>query len=552
MRQLFSSFFLFLIIAVTPIFANQILEDIEAKKWAASTLDTLSIDEKIGQLLICGVFPQSADAQKEGILQHPIVYVEEAIEKYHVGSLLFKYSWTPESLRQRLSYFQSLSTIPLLTMQDLEWGLNMRHPGEAKLPYNITLGAIQDDKLIYKCAKKIAHQTKALGLDLNLAPVVDVNTNPQNPIIGSRSFGQDPLNVAIKASIFISSMQKNGIATCAKHFPGHGDTSQDSHVELCKVDKSLDEIQKTSLIPFKKAIESGVKCIMTAHITVPSVDALPATLSQKWIQGILRSEMNFDGIVITDDFAMKAIDNHYSIEKASVLAFKAGCDLIMSSTEIPKTFSALKKAYNEGVITEEEINDKVRKILAFKYLCKQQKAKGRTESISIDSLNAKLYENAITTINSPSFLNHQSCIYVQIGNQTSGMLHDELKKVIPKLASAYLGPISSQGERAYTLRKLKSYDSHVICLCGLNRNASQNYGISPDTEIFIDELEKSFPHAIFVVFATPYTLSFFHPDTSVVLAYEDQKEAHVAVAKVLLRIKKAKGLLPVVPMRKRN
>ena len=311
----------------------------------------MSLEEKIGQLFIIG-----ASSEVEGDYQK----AEEYITKHNVGGVLFVGKgglWQQQ--RELTQHFQSISKIPLFIAFDGETGLGFRLSNVKSFPKNRQLADIKDEHVLFLIGREIGRQCRVMGITMNFAPVVDVNTNPNNPIIGDRSFGDDPIKVAEKALQVMKGMQSRGILTCAKHFPGHGDTSVDSHIDLPVVDHM-------ELYPFQQLINKGVDCVMVAHLKVLGYEDPVSSLSQPIVTKLLKKEMRFKGLVIPDALNMKALTNYYSNGEIAVQAFLAGNDILLYPEDFLEAVSAIQAAVNQGVISEEDIDKRVSRILEIK------------------------------------------------------------------------------------------------------------------------------------------------------------------------------------------
>lgn len=329
-----------------------------------SFLATMSLDEKIGQMIMAGV---------EGTI--PTKQTTNLIEDYKVGGVIF-FSKNFTSYRQSIDLvngikrINSINKIPLLLSVDQEGGRVTRLPGLEKLPTNKDIGLQNNVELSSQIGTILAQELEAYGLNMNYAPVVDVNSNPKNPVIGDRSFGDNPALVSKLGIQTMKAMQDEHIIPVIKHFPGHGDTEADSHLELPRIDKSLKELHEIELVPFIDAIEEGADVVMVAHILFDKLDSkYPSSMSKPIITDLLRKELNFDGVVITDDMMMKAIAGNYGIGEAAVQSVKAGSDIILISGEyedIVSTIKALKSAVENGEISNERIDDSVKRILSLK------------------------------------------------------------------------------------------------------------------------------------------------------------------------------------------
>lgn len=339
-----------------------------SENWAEKTLSTLSLDEKIGQLFMPPACPLRGEDHKSDWAT--------LLEKLHVGSAILKYS-DPVTQVKFLESLHKASKIPLLISADAEWGLAMRMKDTAAFPKNGILGAIGDFDLIFQVGAEIGRQAKRVGIHLNFAPVADVNTNPDNPIIGIRSFGDDPNHVASCVAAMVRGLQSAGILACAKHFPGHGDTTVDSHSALPVVAHSRKRLDSVEFVPFRRACSERVGAIMSGHLLVSAIDPeRPATLSPLCIEGLLRNEFGFEGLIITDALNMRAFSE--TPEEIAVQAFQAGCDLLLYgdhlapnidkilNEDIPKAWGALKRGFEAGTLSMERLNASVLRILRAK------------------------------------------------------------------------------------------------------------------------------------------------------------------------------------------
>lgn len=524
-------------------------------KWAKMKLASMSLDEKIGQLFIVGAYSNSEDAVGEGQTAQPIEYVEEMIEKYHVGGVLFKCRWNPLLERHYVTHFQNLSSTFLFTMQDLEWGLEMRMSTALRFAKNMTLGAVQNTKLIYELGKEIGREAKIVGINVNLAPCVDVNSNPENPIIGDRSFGSNPASCGLRGQAYMEGLMESGVVACAKHFPGHGNTDKDSHLLLPVIKSTKSELQNCDLIPFKSLIEAGVPLVMTAHIVLSdesgvSDNGLPATFSKKIVTTLLKEELGFQGLCITDDLLMKSIADTYGPKAAPVLAFKAGCDLIISSKDIAESSAAIKAAIGKE-IKEEELNARVLKILQLKewLLRRQIPPSPPLFSKKAKELKYKLYESAICWQNPQN--NFQSAAAIQIGGGDISPFNVALG-----LDSFYLGSDSTQKERQKLAAQIDSYPSYVVPIFDLtrkyivavsntNRPTTDFWGLKTSTRDFIELLREKHKPILFVIFGSPYLKKFFYEDDSILFAFEDDPDAQKAASDIILNEKTAQGVLPI-------
>ncbi len=338
-------------------------------------ISELSLDEKIGQLIMIAAI-SAPDLNPNYMHPNPYhldpAYTKNMITHYHVGGVIFLGAGTPQQQIAVTHTLQSIATHPLLIGLDAEWGLSMRHVKDViRFPRASTLGTLapNNENLIYEIGKEIGNHCAALGVHINFAPVADVNSNPNNPIINARSFGTSPQHVADAATLFMHGMQAAGILTCAKHFPGHGDTSFDSHRTFGTLSHSKKRLQKIELPPFQALIDHGVDSVMIAHLAVPALAEkanIPATTSHKIITHLLRENMNFTGLVITDGLGMRGITNLYNSAQVAVKALKAGVDLLLCPVDVPQAIEGIKHALQNGQLSESELDSHVERVLQAK------------------------------------------------------------------------------------------------------------------------------------------------------------------------------------------
>lgn len=360
-----------------------------AEETIEERIANMTLDEKIGQLMMVGVDGEKFSND-----------MNDLIQKEKVGGIILlpKNISSAEQTVQLLNDLKNaneVNDIPLFLSVDEEGGTISRLPNEFDgLPTTREIGAMNDPDFSYEVGQFLAEQVKSFGYNMNMAPVLDVDSNPDNPVIGDRSFGSDAKIVANLGIETMKGMQEGKVISVVKHFPGHGDTSVDSHSSLPILDAGLERLRSLELIPFKKAIEEGADAVMTAHILFPKIDsAHPATLSHKVITGILRDELQFDGVVITDDLTMGAIRTSYSAGQAAVRAFLAGHDILLICHEYDNYYmaiQAMKEAVTSGRITEEQVDESVKRILKLKE--KYKLTDQPVESIDVDKINENLHE----------------------------------------------------------------------------------------------------------------------------------------------------------------
>ena len=327
--------------------------------WADSVFAKMTLDEKIGQLFNIAAYSNKDEEHKKELL--------ELIEKYKIGGLTF-FQGGPVRQAHLTNIYQEASTIPLMIAIDGEWGLSMRLDSTIKYPWQMTLGAIQDDSLIYEMGLQVAEQFRRLGVHVNFAPVVDVNNNPENPVIFARSFGEDKKNVARKGISYMKGMQDGRLLANAKHFPGHGDTDADSHVTLPIVNHSRDRIDSVELYPFKQIINEGIGSMMTAHLYLPQLtkNKKASSLTTEVVDTLLKQDLGFQGLIFTDGLNMGGVSKYQTSEEIDLQALVAGNDVLLLSQDVPKALDLIKTALEDGRLKQEAIDRSVMKILKAK------------------------------------------------------------------------------------------------------------------------------------------------------------------------------------------
>lgn len=528
-------------------------------------LKQLTLEAKIGQLFIISVNnddnlinEKSHDSSQEKIInvkeeKKSKLAIEDIIKKYNIGGVHFVGYGKLENCKRAIKFVQSHTKIPLLISQDFEWGLTMRLKDALNFPKNMTLGAIEDNQLIYEMGKEIGRQCNLLGVHINYSPVVDVNTNPNNPIIGYRSFGHDKEDVAKKGIEMVCGLQDAGIIACAKHFCGHGDTDVDSHLDLPIIRHDIKRLQDIELYPFKRVIKAGVKSIMSAHIQVPALDAgenMPITLSKYVMTDILQKELGFNGLIITDALNMKGITKYFKSGEAEVQAFLAGNDILLMSVDIEQGINAIKTAILDGKINLEELDRRVLKILKAKESLGLFDKKTENKKFSYTGfhtpegkyLKRKLFYSAITLVkddnNNIPLKEKNKIALLQIGGLNKNANYKQLMQYYHDLSYFYF-------DNNLNIEKLNNYETIIISLFDLNKFAEQNFGINQIALNFLDKLLKTNKKIILTIFGNAYSLKLFNNFDSIIMAYEDDDDAQIGAAKVISGRLKAVGKLPI-------
>lgn len=516
------------------------------KQWVDSLYSEMTLDEKIGQLFMVDVFSKDP---REDILK--------LIEQYHIGGIIFSKGGPFRQARLTNSY-QAISKYPLMIAMDAEWGLAMRLDSTYAFPWNMTLGAIKDTTVVKDVALQIAKHNKRLGVHINFAPVVDINTNPKNPIIGNRSFGEDKYNVTEKAKIFVEAFEEVGILSSAKHFPGHGDTDTDSHKTLPSLQFSVERLDSIELYPFKQLTKTNLSSMMVAHLNVPALEPqsnLPTSLSKYVVTGLIKEKLGFEGLVFTDALNMKGVSDFDKPGEIDLQAFMAGNDILLISEDIPVAVKKLKKAYKKEIITENRLAYSVKKILYAKYKAGLANYKPiETEKLAED-LNDKKNEaiymeamaNAISVIKNNAGilpfknLDTQRLAYLKMGEDTN--------KEFFKLLNRYnqVDSINSELLLSEKIDLLTKYDKIVIGHHTSNTSPWRPYQFTEKELVALHEISLQIP-VILVNFASPYALKDIKSTVNIkaiVQAYQNSDLAQSAAAQILFGARPAKGKLPV-------
>jgi beta-glucosidase-like glycosyl hydrolase/CubicO group peptidase (beta-lactamase class C family) len=543
---------------VSSSFTDPISPQDKEDQWVNELYKALSLDEKIGQLFMVRAF--SHDDPKH------ISTIESYLKKYHLGGLCF-FQGSPEKQIELVNNYQKISNTPLLIAIDAEWGLGMRFKNVAfSFPRQLTLGAIQDNSLIYEMGRKVAEHCKRIGIHVNFAPVVDINNNPRNPVINDRSFGEDKFNVAAKSYAYMRGLQDGGIIACAKHFPGHGDTDVDSHHDLPVINHDMRRIDSLELFPFKVLSYQGIKSMMVAHLNVPNIDSeknIPTTLSKNAVTNILKKQLEFEGLIFTDALDMKGVTKHFAKGEVSVKAFLAGNDVLLLPEDVPKAFETFKKQYLEGKIPEERLEESVKKILRAKYRLDLSLkpedlplANTLTDLNDVESkvLNSRLIENALTLVsNKDALLPFKSINDKKYGSLSIGSTQ---KTNFQSRLDSYATFEHFQVEKAISPSKfsllksqLKNKDIVVVGLHDMSKYASKNFGISKESLKLIQEL-SAYTRVVVVIFGSPYSLKYFGDSNWTLVAYSDDKVTQDLTAQALFGAIPIKGKLPVTASEK--
>lgn len=577
----------------------QYKSSLPATQWVDSVYHSLSKKQRIAQLMIIRAHSNKGQGHVDSVTAD--------IEKYNVGGLCF-FQGGPVRQAVLTNRYQSVAKTPLLVTIDGEWGLGMRLDSVTNFPHQMMMGAVADASLIYETGKAIGLQCKRLGIHLNFAPVVDINNNPDNPVINDRSFGEDKYKVALFGVQYMKGMQDEGIIACAKHFPGHGDVTVDSHNDLPVITKSREQLDSLELYPFKQMIKAGVKSMMVAHLFIPTLDTVshqPTSLSYNAVTGLLHNELGFKGLTITDGLEMKGVTKYYPSGEASVQSLIAGNDLLCLPEDIKGSIKKIKKAIRKGKINKNDFEARVKKVLLAKYEA------GLYEKSIVDTVNlvndlnkntahikAIIAENSITVLklsdkdllplrgNETQFskplqvfpnngieispANVPPVANVVGENTNNGKVGKPLQVLSPVKTIAYIGigidkpnafadrlqqvwgaSVFTFGKKDSTakadsiLALLAQYDRVIIGVHNYSRRPANRFGISPQAYNLINNIQSK-TKAITFVFGNPYAIKNISGTAkNLVACYEDDEATQAAAIDLLSGNISAKGKLPV-------
>lgn len=535
-------------------------------EWAEKTLQEMTLDEKVGQLFMIAGYVDQEYAARETENPRIIEEIESYVKEYAIGGigLVGPSSSTKQVIL--LNRYQGMSKYPLLIAQDFEWGLSMRLTDGMRFPKNITLGALRDNSLLYEMGKEIGRQGKLVGVQMNLSPDMDVNIEPENPVINVRSFGSSPQEVALKGIAMIRGLQDADMIASAKHFPGLGDITTDPHLALpinLSDKKRLEEIE---LYPFQEAVKAGVLSIQTDHVLMPALEPdakLPSSLSPNIVQGILKDKIGFRGLVLSGALRMKALSDNWSQEEIALKAFVAGSDMLLMPKDFPRAFQAIKTAVIEGKINGKALDERVLKILKLKEQSKLHlnrtlplPTQDQLHTPEAKALKQRLYQAVVAVVKDENKLlpitsTPQSPVaYVQIGGEANSPLYNALKAKLDIqpyfLALDYDDPtfISQLEKHSKVIVALFPLDARRIAqirLLNLEKRLEELkhfriHGVQPATVKLIEKLQALNSKSCVAFFGNPFGLPFVQNFSSLINGFEDDPEAQAAAAQLLLGV----------------
>ncbi|MGN6435398.1 MAG: glycoside hydrolase family 3 N-terminal domain-containing protein [Agriterribacter sp.] len=555
--------FLFCCLIVSASSLSQRTSQLPAQQWVDSVFNTLNDDEKIAQLMIVRLSSINATTRKVTFYDAEVL---DAVNKYNIGGICL-FQGGPITQANYVNQMQAAAKTPLLICIDGENGLGMRMDSVVSLPRQMMMGAVQDPKLIYDYGKWVGEQCRREGIQVNYAPVVDINNNPANPVINDRSFGENKYRVAELGTQYMKGMQDAGIMACAKHFPGHGDVAVDSHYDLPVINKSREQLDSLELYPFRELIKAGVGSVMIAHLFIPAIDntANRATsISKNNVTGLLRNEVGYNGLTFTDALEMQGVKKFFPDGKASAESLIAGNDMLCLPGDIPGSIEEIKKAIRKKDLSWEQVNASVKKVLLAKYNYGLSNWQSVNTHNLTENLNARtneirksIAENALTGLRNEDNIipllpgqvskitgKAQRVAYLGIGISSDNAFARQMRSNYN--ADAFYFTYKEDAGRIATLAATLQtrYDVVVIGIHAYNRFPANNFGISSAAIQLLQQVQ-ALPAAVTFVFGNPYAIKNFCGARNIVACYEDDAITHQAAADVLKGAIATKGKLPV-------
>lgn len=523
-----------------------------SEDWVDSVYNSLSDKQKIAQMFMVAAYSNLNESHYQDL--------EALIKEYNIGGLLFMQGGPGRQINL-INRYQKAALTPLLIGMDLEYGLGMRLDSTLSYPKQMTLGAIQNEQYIYNFGAEIARQCKLIGVHVNFAPVLDINSNSGNPVIGMRSFGESKLEVTAKGKAYMKGLQDHGIIANAKHFPGHGDTDKDSHYSLPIIKHDQSRLEQTELYPFKSLMDHDLMSIMIAHMHIPAIDStenMPTTLSKKLVTGWLKEKLNFEGLIFTDALNMKAVTRHFPSEKVNLMAVKAGNDVLLFPEDVPNGIKVILKSIRKGEISWERIESSVKKILRAKYWSGLHEFKPLDHRYILDRLNTpnakllqqKLYEKAITIAKNAGGalplrnLETQSFASLSIGAQPINIFQTTLNKYVNFDQFNIKSQERSIEKYEQLYQKLKGYKTVVVGIHNIYNSSRKSFGTNEVYLNFLNKLQKA-TTIVVVAFGNPYSLAYFDEIDHLMCTYEENDFTQSIAAQIIFGALPAKGHLPI-------
>lgn len=521
-------------------------------KWVDSVFHRLSKKQKIAQMFFVAAYTNKNKAFTDSIAK--------VIKKEKVGGLVF-FQGGPGRQAILTNQYQKKAKVPLLIASDGEWGLGMRLDSTISYPYQMALGAVQNKELIYKMGLEVAKDFKRIGMHMNLAPDVDVNNNAKNPVINYRSFGENKYNVAEKGAAYLKGMQDGGLLVSIKHFPGHGDTDVDSHYDLPQLKFTKERLDTLEMYPFKELIKNGAAGVMIAHMNIPSLDAspnMPSTLSKPIVTGILKEQIGFKGIIISDAMGMKGVVKYFKDGEADVMGIIAGNDILELSENSKRAVKMVRKAINEQRLSMDRIDESVKKILTAKYwaglnvkpVINETNVAAEVNRPESMVLLQQLADASMTLLRGREFIKtlapEKRTVIINVGTPDVTAFQKELAMVYKNSVVYNLNKDANANAIAKVLTEIKADDQVIIGVVDTRTRPGNNIPLSNDLKMFVADMAKK--DAVFALFANPYNLAYLpglENAKALVVAYQKEDFMQKSAASVLKNQLIPTGKLPV-------
>ncbi|MEO7800444.1 MAG: glycoside hydrolase family 3 protein, partial [Ginsengibacter sp.] len=529
--------------------------DSSATHWVDSVFNSLTPQERVTQLMLLRVSEKTATGVN--FYDDKII---DAINTYNIGGVVL-FQGGPVKQANMVNRFQAAAKTPLMVCIDAEWGLGMRYDSVLPLNHQLMLGAVQDASLVYDYGKLVANQCRRAGIHVNYAPVVDINNNPLNPVINDRSFGEDKYKVALLGKAYMNGLQDNGVMACAKHFPGHGDVSVDSHKDLPVINKSTGALDSLELYPFKELFKAGVASVMVAHLYIPAIDSSAnraTSISKKNVTGLLRDDLHYQGLTFTDALNMQGVAKFFPGGEISAEALIAGNDMLCLPADIPGSIKKINKAITDCLLTEEDINSRCKKVLYAKYKyigtqavvidtshlaadlndsLKEMKLRVAKQAITLLSLSGKLPQLSL------DHKKQKTTAYVGIGISADNTIAKNLKSNYNADVFYYDYNDSANADSLANAISQR-YKNIIVGIHGYARYPSNNFGISQKA-IALANAFKKYPQTFTLVFGNPYAIKYFCDAPNLMACYEDDSFTQKIALEFLKGNISATGTLPV-------
>jgi beta-N-acetylhexosaminidase len=524
----------------------------EPNEWVDSVFRKLSKRDKIAQMFFVRAHTNFGKAYEDSIGQ--------VIKKERIGGLVF-FQGGPGRQAILTNTYQSLARVPLLITSDGEWGLGMRLDSTISYPYQMALGAVQNTQLLYKMGQEVAKDYKRIGMHMNLGPVVDINNNAKNPVINFRSFGENKYNVTEKAAAYMKGMQDEGLLVSLKHFPGHGDTDVDSHYDLPQLKFSKERLDSLEIYPFRELIKKGAAGVMMAHMNIPALDNtpnMPSTLSKPIVTGVLKEQLGFKGIVISDAMGMRGVVKYFKDGEADVMGILAGNDILELSENSERAIKLVRKAVRSGRIPKEQIDSSVRKILMAKYWAglnvrdtvKESNVLAEVTRPESNMLVQQLADASMTMLRGPGLIRSLSpllrTVIISIGTPEVTVFQKELGARYSNSVYYSLDKNANANAIAKVMTNIAMFDQVIIGIHDTRTRPGNGMVLSADLKMFVKNMAEK--NAVFALFANPYNLAALpglENSKALIVAYQKEDFMQKAAASVIKNQMIPTGKLPV-------